>query len=206
MNRTADQSPSASRISFFRVPLVCEAAPHIGCGTRARPVLTEAEQAPEVREAHLNREGTILGVVWADVPAPDELLRALARHGLAGVELEGEQRRLAYEAFANGSGWYREQRMQELSGEEARVIAARLARRLAREISLPAETVERLTRGLEQACARALADASPVSGSIRREQIATALSEAGREILDPAAFAALKGAVALGHRPLPGER
>lgn len=207
MSKPVDQSrSSAPEMSFFRVPLVCEAASHVGCGTRARPILTEAEQQPGVQEAWLNREGTILGIVWAGTSDSDQLLRALSRHGVVGSELEGEEGRLAHDAFAGGVAWYRSGQMQELSSEEARVIAARLVRRLTRDISLPADTTERLTRKLEQACARALAEASAVSASTRREQIAAGLLNAARDILDPAAFAALQAAVSLGHKPLPGER
>jgi len=51
-------------ISFFNVPLVCNAAPTIGCGSRAKPVLTSFEKSPNVKEAWLNREGTTVAVVW----------------------------------------------------------------------------------------------------------------------------------------------
>lgn len=198
-------TPIASKMSFFRVPLVCEAAPDMGCGTRARPVLVGAEQAPGVREAWLNREGTMLGIVWAGPCAGEELLRALALQGVAAVELQGEDSRPAYDTFAKGHGWYRAGQMQELSNEEARVIAARLVRRFIQEISLPAAAAERLTRGLEQACARALAEASAVSASKRQEQIASALLDCARNILEAAEFAAFQAVVALGHRPLSGE-
>lgn len=198
-------TPITSKMSFFHVPLVCEAAPHMGCGTRARPVLAGAEQALGVREAWLNREGTMLGIVWAGACDSEALLRALALQGVAAVEVQGENYLQAYDAFATGNGWYRAGQMQELSNEEARVIAARLVRRLVQEISLPAAAAERLTRGLEHACARALAEASAVSASKRQEQIASALLNAARNLLETAQFAAFQAVVALGHRPLPGE-
>ncbi len=206
MSELLNQSPpSASQMGFFRVPLVCEAAPHIGCGTRARPVLAEAEQASAVREAWLNRDGTILGVVWTDTADPIQLRQALSRHGIAAVELQEEERRLAYNSFAGNSGWYRPSQMQALSIEEARVIAARILRRLARDTALPIATTEHLRRETERACARTLAEASAVSASMRREQIASALMEAARRILEPEALPAFQAAVSLGHRPLPGE-
>jgi hypothetical protein len=59
-------------VSFFRVPLVCEAAAHIGCGTRARPILADVEGQPGVRGAWLNREGTILAIAWPDGVADSE--------------------------------------------------------------------------------------------------------------------------------------
>ncbi|TAK83538.1 MAG: hypothetical protein EPO20_18000 [Betaproteobacteria bacterium] len=194
-----------SRISFFRVPLVCEAASHIGCGTRARPVLAELEREPGVREAWLSRDGTVLGVVWADEACdPERVLSTLRRHGVAGLELKGPEYQRSCDSFAAG-GWYRPMQMQDLSAEEARVIAARLIRRLEQDISVSASAAGRLAERLEDACARALAAASPTCPSTRREQIATALLDAGRDFLDPVTFKALAAVVSLGHRPLPGE-
>jgi hypothetical protein len=197
---------TALQMSFFRVPLVCEAAPSIGCGTIARPVLADLERQFGVREACLNREGTVLAVVW-DEGAPDvkAVLSTLHRHGIAGIELQGAEYGRNCEAFAAGE-WYRPTQMQDLSAEEARLIAARLVRRLEQKVSLSAGTSERLAETLERACSKALAEASPTSESARRQQIASALRDATRGILDPAAFGAFTAVVSLGHRPLPGER
>jgi len=197
--------PAMSTISFFSVPLVCEAASHIGCGTRARPVLAELEREPGVREAWLSRDGTVLGVVWADEACdPGRVQSTLRRHGVAGLELKGFEHQRSYDSFASG-GWYRPMQMQDLSAEEARVIAARLIRRLEQNVSVSAGTAERLAERLEDACARALAGASATCPSTRRDQIAAALLDAGRGFLDPAMFKALAAVVSLGHRPLPGE-
>ena len=193
-------------MSFFRVPLVCEAAPSIGCGTIARPVLADLEHQPGVREASLNREGTVLAVVWDDgAPDPKAVLSTLHRHGIAGVELQGAEYGRNCEAFATGD-WYRPTQMQDLSAEEACLIAARLVRRLEQRVSLSTGTSERLVETLERACSKALAQASATSESARRQQIASALRDAASDILDPAAFAAFTAVVLLGHRPLPTER
>ena len=42
-------------ITFYKTPLVCNAAPQIGCGSRAKPTLLELEKNPAVKEAWLNR-------------------------------------------------------------------------------------------------------------------------------------------------------
>src|SRR5258708_16867020 len=55
-------------ITFYKTPLVCNAAPTIGCGSRAKPVLLEMEKNPAVKEAWLNRSGTMLAIVWKDQP------------------------------------------------------------------------------------------------------------------------------------------
>ena len=192
-------------MSFFRVPLVCEAAPGFGCGTVAGPVLAEVERQLGVREAWLSREGNLLGTVWADEACdPERVLSILQLHGISGVELKGADHVQSYDSFAAGA-WYRPMQMTELSAEEARVIAVRLMRRLKTKLSLPADTWQRLAKGLEDACAKALTVASPTSEVIRREQIAVALLEAGRNVLAVEAFQAFAEVVSLGHRPLPGE-
>ena len=51
-------------ITFYKTPLVCNAAPEIGCGSRAKPALLELEKNPAVKEAWLNRPGTVVAIVW----------------------------------------------------------------------------------------------------------------------------------------------
>src|SRR3984893_17865486 len=52
------------RISVFKAPLVCPAAPQIGCGGASKPILLDLERQPGVFEAWLNRAGTLIAVVW----------------------------------------------------------------------------------------------------------------------------------------------
>ena len=51
-------------ITFYDVPLVCGAAPSIGCGSRAKPLLLDLERQPAIKEAWLNRTGTVVAIVW----------------------------------------------------------------------------------------------------------------------------------------------
>jgi hypothetical protein len=44
-------TPTADRISVFKVPLVCPAAPQIGCGSASKPILLDLEKQPGVLEA-----------------------------------------------------------------------------------------------------------------------------------------------------------
>lgn len=195
------QFETVQSMSFFHVPLVCEAASHIGCGTRARPVLAELEREAGVREAWLSRDGTALGIVWdGEARDPERVQSILRRHGVAGLELRGAEHQRSYESFASG-GWCRSMQVQDLSAEEARLIVARLIRRLGQDVPLPAGAAERL----EDACARVLAVASASCASTRREQIAAALLEVARDVLDQRSFQAFAAAVSLGHRPLAGE-
>src|SRR5215471_14840387 len=50
--------------SVFQVPWQCPAAPAIGCGSHAKPILLQLERDASVREAWLNRRGTMVAVVW----------------------------------------------------------------------------------------------------------------------------------------------
>src|SRR6266436_10087542 len=62
----------SSRLSFYEVPLVCPAAPQIGCGSASKPLLLELEHGGAVSEAWLNRAGTILAVIWPDQSKPGQ--------------------------------------------------------------------------------------------------------------------------------------
>ena len=61
MNKSADNEI----ITFYDVPLVCGAAPAIGCGSRAKPLLIDLERQSAIKEAWLNRAGTIVAIVWS---------------------------------------------------------------------------------------------------------------------------------------------
>ena len=55
-------SSNQSEVNFFEVPLVCGAAPEIGCGSRIKPLFIELGKNTEVKETWTNREGTILAI------------------------------------------------------------------------------------------------------------------------------------------------
>jgi hypothetical protein len=56
-----DKPTNDETITFYDVPLVCGAAPEIGCGSRAKLLLIDLEQQSGIKEAWLNRTGTIVG-------------------------------------------------------------------------------------------------------------------------------------------------
>src|SRR6516225_5053331 len=85
MNKSADNEI----ISFYDVPLVCGAAPSIGCGSRATPLLIDLERQTSIKEAWLNRTGTIVAVVWRGPVCTEEVGRPLfERH-----EVQYDERR-----------------------------------------------------------------------------------------------------------------
>jgi hypothetical protein len=75
-------------VVFYDVPLVCGAAPSIGCGSRAKPLLIDLEQQAPIREAWLNRTGTIVAIVWRGQPR----MEGVGKPVFEGHEIEYRQR------------------------------------------------------------------------------------------------------------------
>ena len=131
------QSNSATfapdRVSLYKVPLVCPAAPQIGCGSRAKPILLAFEHQPVVESAWLNHAGTLLAVVWKANSKSKErsaVVKSVSKgQGLDAVELKGEERKEPLGDFLGGS-WLRGSDVDRLSAEEAGILAGRLLRKI----------------------------------------------------------------------------
>src|SRR5438445_9608791 len=95
------------RVSVFKVPLVCPAAPQIGCGSASKPILLDLEKQPGVLEAWLNRAGTIIAVVWkSDANAETRSNVAADLKEDHATEMDGKSRDDAVKDFVSGKGWY----------------------------------------------------------------------------------------------------
>src|SRR5713226_8107029 len=133
--------PDIGKISVFKVRLRCEAAPKIGCGVRAKPVLQDLECVPGIREAWLSRDGNLIAVVRAvtgrRTKGTDPARAAFRKHRIAVETLRGKRLANALKDFASQSGWHRAAEVDRLSEEEARIIAARLVARLRARAALP---------------------------------------------------------------------
>src|SRR2546430_14672536 len=189
------------RISVFKVPLVCPAAPQIGCGSASKPILLDLERQPVVLEAWLNRAGTIISVVWK--PDSDAETRRNVAAELKedhATELEGKSRDNAVKNFLSGKGWYRGADVDRLSEEEADVIAARLVRRVQAKTALAKDKAEGLQRALADAYRQRL------TNKISREQELSRFQDIGREYLAKDQEAILKEAIESGVLPLPNEQ
>ena len=191
------------RISVFKVPLVCPAAPQIGCGSASKPILLDLERQPGVLEAWLNRAGTIISVVWK--PDSDAETRRNVTAELKedhATELEGKSRDNAVKDFLSGKGWYRGADVDRLSEEEADIIAARLVRLVQAKTALPKDKAEELQHAFSDTLRKDLTGKS--TGPNRLEDVA-------REYLDQEQIKILKDAikdeVAIenGERPAPNE-
>lgn len=127
-------------IGFYSVPLVCAAVPQIGCGYLAKPVLARLEGEPAIKRAWLHRHGDVIAIEWRHRLDPVQQI-SLLRTATGGGDIVAIPAAHAPELFAkfpNPHYWYSRETLDQLSGEEAHVIAARLLLRLSREgVPLP---------------------------------------------------------------------
>lgn len=114
---------SQERISFYEVPLVCGPAPDIGCGSRAKPALLEMERNLAIKEAWLNREGTVYAVVWANKPQTGKAAKPVfKKYAIEFKELGGKEKTKLLENFRQEGKWYRGAAVDQLSLEEAETL------------------------------------------------------------------------------------
>ena len=119
-------------ITFYDVPLVCGAAPAIGCGSRAKPLLMDLEQRTAIKEAWLNRAGTIVATVWSGPARTEEVAKPVfERHEIPYTERRDDKQ--TAESFRSEGRWLRGAEVDRLSLEEARVIAETSVSAAARE-------------------------------------------------------------------------
>src|SRR5215471_20652688 len=148
---------AAKDVSMFEVPWQCPAAPAIGCGSHAKPILLQLERDASVREAWLNRQGTMVAVVWnpdAKKKARREVEKILEEQKAS--KLGGSKQAKALAEFNSGKGWYRGAEVDRLSEEEAGVIAARWVRRLQAKTTLAKDKAEGLEAALTDAIKKCL--------------------------------------------------
>lgn len=117
-------------VSFYEVPLVCNAAPSIGCGSRAKPVLLSLEKLDVIKEAWLNRRGNVIAIVWSENSSPGirtkEVAELFDKNNLDISELLDDEYSTNLESFLLHKNWYRGDDVNELSKEEAGIIADQL--------------------------------------------------------------------------------
>ncbi len=127
-------------LSFYQVPLVCAAVPSIGCGSRAKPVLSDFENSPAIEEAWLNRSGTVIAVVWKiGTDQKNQQLIASTifnRHQLNATQLLMDEYALNNESFQKKENWLRGLDINKLSKEEASIMADRLLKSIKEKTKL----------------------------------------------------------------------
>lgn len=206
-NKAQVKPTSRDRVSIFQAPLQCPAAPQIGCGSRAKPMLLELERDPSVSAAWLNRAGTKIAVVWnADSKAKARRTVATRLKEQEATEMKGKPRDEAVSEFLSGNGWYRGADVDRLSEEEAGIIAARLVRRVQGKTTLASDKAEGLQRAITDGLRKRFTE-----DKAKQEQNALLKSDDGLQqvagpYLEKGQVPFLKEAIAAGLRPLPNEK
>lgn len=117
--------PTSPAITFYKTPLVCDADPNIGCGSRAKPVLLEMEKNPAVKEAWLNRSGTLVAIVWKGKPQTQAVAMPIFKENSVNFTVLKEAEAAPYlKTFRKSGLWYHGADVDILSREEASTIAA----------------------------------------------------------------------------------
>jgi len=201
----ARETPPSERLSFFEVPLECGAAEGLGCGSAAKPILSELDRSPGITEARINHPGTTLVVVWkAPRVQSDAAVEALfeKRH-LAAAVLKGQAREKALKEFQSEE-WYGAAEVDRLSEHEARVIAARIVHRAGARLGLPPNRLAALTEDLAVVFARHMTrrDEECDTG---RDVVEAELARAASKYLGPQQLVELRKAGEQGIHALPGE-
>lgn len=137
-----------SNISFYKVPLVCNAAPTIGCGSRSKPVLLDLEKDQDVQEAWLNRPGTVIAVIWNPASnlntRKNVITRVFGNHQVNASELIMNDYAENLQSFSTKTGWYKGSDVNSLSKEEAGIIADRLLQAVREKTKLSTEQEKKL--------------------------------------------------------------
>lgn len=121
-------SASITAVSFYEAPLVCHAAPSIGCGSKAKFMLVDLEKYNDAVEgAWLNKKGTIVAVKWntnTDENKKIEIIKTVSTsHNIELSELSSTEANAYAKSFPNATQWFKGKEVDLLSKEEAGIIA-----------------------------------------------------------------------------------
>lgn len=152
----ADRRPSENeaavaaepeRISLYAVPLRCPLVKGLGCGSESKPILTKLDGDPSIAGTWLNHAGITLAVFWkdgTDAANRSEAVTSAFQGYPAPTELSGDAHDLALKDFLSGVSWYHAAAVDELSGQEADIVASRWVEKITAIIPLPKSAQELL--------------------------------------------------------------
>ena len=117
-----------SGVSFYEAPLVCHAAPSIGCGSKAKFMLVDLEKYNDAVEgAWLNKTGTVVALKWntkTETNKKTEIIKTVStNHNIELTTLSQAEATDYAKTFPNSSEWYKGKEVDKLSKEEAGIIA-----------------------------------------------------------------------------------
>ena len=151
LGKTEDKPTAYSgmeNISFYKVPLVCHAAPTIGCGSRAKPVLLDLQKAPSINESWLNRSGSTIAVVWEEGTDPTLKYTVVTgifeKHRVGAKELTADNYTATLTSFDQKENWLKGSEVDELSKEEASIIADQIINAVREKTALSPENEEKI--------------------------------------------------------------
>jgi copper chaperone CopZ len=118
---------SNAAVSFYEAPLVCHAAPSVGCGSKAKFMLVDLEKYNEVEGAWLNKTGTVVAVKWTANTIESkqtEIINAVSTsHSIELNPVALAEANNYAKTFPNSSQWFKGIEVDKLSKEEAQIIA-----------------------------------------------------------------------------------
>lgn len=135
---------TTSNVSLISIPLVCNAAPDIGCGSRSKPLLRDLENHSDIQEAWLNRSGTTIAIVWTEQTLKEKQKRKIAEpilsdYKLTYTPLGSQEFEAQFTGFKAKENWYRGDDVDKLSIEEAGVIADMIVNQLVEQDKITEE-------------------------------------------------------------------
>ncbi|WP_295235000.1 mercuric transport protein MerTP [Sediminibacterium sp.] len=121
-------SANNTGVSFYEAPLVCHAAPSIGCGSKAKFMLVDLENYNDAVEgAWLNKTGTVVAVKWNTKTGENkkgEIIKTVSNNHNIELTTLAETEAASYtKSFPNSSEWFKGKEVDKLSKEEAGIIA-----------------------------------------------------------------------------------
>ena len=129
LNRANTNIIDTEIISFYEVPLVCGAAPDIGCGSRVKPLFIDTKKLPEIKESWINRPGTVIGFLWdasmTNEEEREKIIRPLfEKHTIEASLIKDDTKIKVLTASLMGKEkWYKGMDVDQLSIEESGRIA-----------------------------------------------------------------------------------
>jgi copper chaperone CopZ len=115
-------------ITFYEAPLVCHAAPSIGCGSKAKFMLVDMEKYNDAIEgAWLNKTGTVVAVKWntnVNEGKKVEIIKTVSTdHNIALTIVASTEATEYAKSFPNSNEWFKGKEVDKLSKEGAVIIA-----------------------------------------------------------------------------------
>jgi len=103
---------SNTAVSFYEAPLVCHAAPSIGCGSKAKFMLIDFEKYNDAVEgAWLNKKGTVVAVKWdskIDENKKAEIIKTISTDHNIELTTLAETEAAGYaKSFPNTNKWFK---------------------------------------------------------------------------------------------------